>query len=103
MVECTERVVNLTDSEGDQKDVILKYHEGKTCHRGIRETLTKFKRYYWWTNIKDKVTAIINSCEHCRQMEYERKPMKPHIQLTNTQNAPFQEAYMDLLYIEGKY
>lgn len=103
LTECTERVINLTGSEEDQKEVILKYHDGKTCHRGIKETLTKLKRHYWWANMKETVTAIINACETCKRMKYDRKPIKPHIQLTQTQDAPFQEAFMDLLYIEGKY
>lgn len=102
MIECTERVINVTD-ENDQRDIVLKYHEGKTCHRGIRETLTKLRRYYWWSNMKETVSAIINSCEQCRKMKYERKPIKPPIQLTQNQETPFQEAFMDLLFIESKY
>lgn len=103
LIECTERVVNLEDSEDDQREIILKYHEGKTCHRGINETLMKLKRHYWWQNMKDTVTAIINSCEQCKRMKYERKPIKPCIQLTQSQSSPFQEVFMDLLYIDSKY
>jgi hypothetical protein len=103
LIECTERVVNLTDAENDQKKIVLDYHEGKTCHRGIRETLIKIKRHYWWPNMKEMVTAIINSCEQCRKMKYDRKPIKPEIQLTQNKTAPFQEAFIDLLFIEGKY
>lgn len=103
LTECTERTVNLTDSEEDQREVILKYHEGKTCHRGINETLMKLKRHYWWQNMKETVTAIINSCEQCKRMKYERKPIKPCIQLTQSQSSPFQEVFMDLLYIDSKY
>lgn len=36
-------------------------------------------------------------------MKYERKPLKPPIQLTPTQDCPFQEVFIDLLYIENKY
>lgn len=103
MVECTERVVNLSEDESDQRRVIAQYHEGKTCHRGIKETLAKIKRNYFWTNMKETISAYINSCEQCRKMKYERKPIKPPIQLTQTQHAPFQEAFMDLLFIEGHY
>lgn len=102
LIECTERVVNVTD-EHDQRDIVMKYHEGKTCHRGIRETLTKLRRHYWWSNMKETVSAIINSCEQCRKMKYERKPIKPKIQLTHTQFRPFEEVFMDLLYIENNY
>lgn len=102
LVECTERVVNMTD-ETDQRAVVLKYHEGKTCHRGIRETLTRLRRHYWWANMKETVTAIINTCEQCRKMKYDRKPIKPMLQLTQTPFIPFEEVFMDLLYVENKY
>lgn len=36
-------------------------------------------------------------------MKYDRKPIKPHIQLTLTPDLPFQETFMDLSFIEGKY
>lgn len=103
LMECTERVVNLTDSERDQVDIVRKYHEGKTCHRGINETYAQLKRNYWWNNMKETITAIINGCEMCKKMKYERKPIKPPIQLTQTQDAPFEELFMDLLFIEGKH
>ncbi|KAL0860680.1 hypothetical protein ABMA27_010024 [Loxostege sticticalis] len=103
LVECTERIINLTSSENEQVDLIRKYHEGKTCHRGINETYARLRRSYWWNNMKETITAIINGCEQCKKMKYERKPIKPPIQLTQTQDAPFQEIFIDLLFIEGKY
>lgn len=102
LVECTERIVNVTDEE-DMKELVKKYHEGKTCHRGINETLAKLKRAYWWSNMKETISAIINACEQCRKMKYERKPIKPFIQLTQSQDSPFQELFIDLLFIESKY
>ncbi|CAH2228132.1 jg21786 [Pararge aegeria aegeria] len=100
--ECTQRVVFIED-ENEQKAVILKYHEGKTCHRGIKETMTKIKRNYFWHNMQESISAVINSCEPCRKMKYDRNPIKPMLQLTQTQDAPFQEIFIDLFSIEGKY
>lgn len=102
-IECTQRVVLLTDEE-DQKNLIMNYHKGKTCHRGINETYNKLRRHYFWkNNMRDMIAAVISACEECKRMKYERNPIKPHIQLTQTQSIPFQEVFMDLLYIEGKY
>lgn len=100
LYECTERVVHV-EEEGEQKAVVLKYHEGKTCHRGIKETLVRLRRNFYWKNMQETVSAIINSCEACRKMKYDRKPLKPVLQLSQTQDAPFQELFIDLFTIEG--
>lgn len=100
--ECTERVISI-DDESEQKAITLKLHQGKTCHRGIKETLTRIKRYYYWPNMQETVSAILNACELCKQMKYDRNPIKPKLQLTQTQTAPFQEVFIDLFTIEGVY
>lgn len=100
--ECTERVVYVED-EAEQKEIILKCHLGTTCHRGIKETIIRIKRNYYWPNIQEVVAAVLNDCEACKRMKYDRKPIKPVLQLTQTQDAPFQEVFIDLFTIEGKY
>lgn len=100
--ECTERVI-IVDDENEQRAIVNKYHEGKTCHRGIRETLTHLRRTYFWNNMDVTVASIINSCETCRLMKYDRKPIKPKLQLTQTQQRPFEEIFIDLFSVEGKY
>lgn len=102
LFECTERVVYVED-ENEQKAVILKHHEGITCHRGIKETLTHIRRNYYWNNMQETISAVINACEACKKMKYDRKPLKPVLQLTQTQEAPFQEIFIDLFSIESKY
>lgn len=100
--ECTERVVYVED-EQEQRAVVIKLHEGKTCHRGISETIKRIRRNYYWPNLFETVSAIINSCERCKTSKYDRQPIKPLLQLTQTQHAPFQEIFIDLFSIESKY
>lgn len=100
--ECTKRVVSV-DDENEQKLIITKLHEGKTCHRGITETVKRIRRNYYWPNLHETVAAAINSCEKCRMAKYDRKPIKPILQLTETQNAPFQEIFIDIFSIESKH
>lgn len=85
----------MLDDEIDQRYVIENYHNGKTCHRGINETFNKIRRHYYWANMRDTIAAFINSCEECKKMKYDRNPIKPHIQLTQTQNMPFEEVFLD--------
>lgn len=101
LYECTERVISL-ENEKEQRAVVLKHHLGKTCHRGIKETLVSLKRNYYWDNMPETVSAVINACEACRRLKYDRKPIKPFLQLTQTQDAPFQELFIDTFSIEGK-
>lgn len=100
--ECTERVIYVED-EDEQKQIIIKHHEGKTVHRGIKETIARIRRNYYWQNLQETVTAVLNACEVCKKMKYDRKPIKPMLQLTQTQDAPFQELFIDLFTIDGKY
>lgn len=102
ILECTERVVYIED-ENEQRAIVKKYHQGKTCHRGIRETLLHLKRTYFWNNMQLTVASIINACDTCKLMKYDRKPFNPKLQLTQTQTKPFEEIFIDLFSIEGKY
>lgn len=100
--ECTKRVV-FVDDESEQKEIIAKYHTGKTCHRGIKETLVHIKRTFFWHNMEQTISSFINSCETCKRMKYDRKPIKPKLQLTHTQSKPLEEIFIDLFSIEGRY
>ncbi|CAG9137622.1 unnamed protein product [Plutella xylostella] len=53
--------------------------------------------------MRDTVAAILNGCDACQRMKYDRKPIKPVLQLTQTQDAPFQEVFIDLFTIDGIY
>lgn len=99
--ECTQRVVYVEDEE-EQRSIVLKYHVGKNSHRGIKETLVHLRRTFYWNNMDQTVASIINSCELCKKMKYDRKPLKPELQLTQTQIRPFQELFIDTFSIEGK-
>ena len=100
--ECTKRVIFI-DDENDQREIVKKYHEGKTCHRGIRETLCHIKRSYFWHNMEQTISSTINACEICKKMKYDRNPLKPKLQLTPTQNKPLEEIFIDIFSIEGNY
>lgn len=102
LVECTERVVYV-ENEDEQRAIILRYHDGKQCHRGIKETMVRLRRSYYWEKMQETVSAVINACELCKKSKYDRKPIKPVLQLTQTQDAPFQELFIDIFSIEGKY
>lgn len=51
--------------------------------------------------MQDLTSAVINACEACQKINYDRKPIKPIIQLNRT--APFQEIFIDIFTIENRY
>lgn len=91
--EYTERVITI-ENQDEQRSVIVKHHERKTCHRGIKETLVRIRRNYYKDRMQETITAVINACEACQKMKYDRKPIKTILQLTqqtiNSQDSPFQ-------------
>lgn len=100
--QCTKRVIYI-ENEQEQRDVVLKYHVGKNSHRGIKETLVHLRRTFYWNNMDQTVSSIINACELCKKMKYDRKPLKPELQLSQTQIRPFQELFIDTFSIDGKH
>lgn len=49
----------LTEPE---QQIIQYHHKGKTCHRGIRETIILIQKMYCWPTIQYDVTNYINTC-----------------------------------------
>jgi hypothetical protein len=78
IIRCTELLTDVTDTE-EQDKIIQEYHDNQN-HRGINETIQKLKRKYYFPLLKNKVTAIINNCEICQTLKYDRNP--PNIKYT---------------------
>ncbi|CAH2088138.1 unnamed protein product [Euphydryas editha] len=73
LFRCTTRVT-LVENKTEQQEIIKKYHEGKTIHRGIQETYKKIHRNYHWPNMLLTIQAFVNQCNTCLQAKYERNP-----------------------------
>ncbi|EEZ99858.1 Retrovirus-related Pol polyprotein from transposon 412-like Protein [Tribolium castaneum] len=98
---CTKRITLVTNKD-EQQDLIKNHHEGKTNHRGIRETYTKLQRLYYWPKLTLDVSDFINKCEICKKTKYERYPPKIPLKVTPKIDCPFQQLNFDFFTIEGK-
>lgn len=96
----TKRLIDV-QSESEQKDLISKYHESVTNHRGIDETYEKLKRQYYWPNLKISIQKIINNCETCLKAKYERSPLKLKYNITPTSSRPLETLHIDKFTIEN--
>lgn len=100
LFRCLSRVT-LVDNKREQIDLIKKYHEGKTLHRGILETSKRLRKNYHWPNLLASVQKYVNECEVCLKAKYERNPLRPPISLTETPSKPMEHLFMDLYSSDG--
>lgn len=80
----------------EQQELIKRYHEGKSSHRGIQETYKQLHRNYHWPNMLLTIQRFINQCDLCLRAKYERNPLKPPLAVTETPTKPFQHLFIDL-------
>ena len=100
LIRCTTRITTINDTE-EQQQIIENYHQGKTNHRGITETLKHLQRLYYWKNMKKSVSEYINNCNLCKTNKYERNPPNIPMMLTDTSDKPFQHIHADTFTISG--
>ncbi|KAF2897431.1 hypothetical protein ILUMI_08757 [Ignelater luminosus] len=99
--QCTTRI-DVLEEKQDQEEQISIQHEGRTNHRGIDEGLKQLKRHYWWPHMQESVTHFINKCELSNKTKYDRRPIKPIMQLPQTYKKPFEHVQIDTFQIQGK-
>ena len=92
LVVCTILCKDILTPE-NQKELVNKYHD-KT-HNGINETYKQLKNKYFWPNMMNTITEMINSCEVCLQSKYERHPYNPKLQGPLLAKRPFDIVHID--------
>ena len=92
IVVCNSFCKDITTSDA-QKDLVNNYHEQN--HNGINETYKHLKSKYFWPNMMNTITDIINRCETCLQSKYERHPYNPKLQGPLLAKRPFDIVHID--------
>lgn len=83
-----------------QQDIIGKYHDGKTNHRGINECHLALSRKFYWPKMREQIAKFINNCTICGQAKYDRNPIKQRFCIVPPASRPFELVHIDLLTIE---
>lgn len=89
---------DVTDPDS-QKEVVTDYHE--SSHNGINETLNQLKTKFYWPNMKNTITRVINTCELCLQAKYERHPYNPKFSGPLLAKRPFDIIHIDTFSFQG--
>ncbi|CAD7087829.1 unnamed protein product [Hermetia illucens] len=81
-IRSTNRAIDLlTEEQCFEK--ISEIH-GKSNHRGILENYEEIKNKFYYQGIIKVITKYINNCGACNLAKYDRKPVKPEFQLSQT-------------------
>jgi len=100
IIRCKYLLTDVTTTL-EQQSVVTDYHL-KNNHRGIEETLNHLKRTLYFPYMKQKITQIINQCDICQKLKYDRRPPKPIYQKTEIPEVPLQIVHMDIYTINGQ-
>lgn len=100
LIRCTEILSDVTENDA-QDQIITDYHNNNN-HRGINETLLHLKRQYYFPYMKTKITKIINNCESCQVMKYDRNPPKIKYENTETPVKPLDIIHIDVYSINNR-
>ena len=92
-------LTDITETER-QTDIIRKYHEGLTNHRGIDETHKHLMRTNYWPDMRQTIQKFINNCEPCVRAKYERTPLKLKYNVTPTASKPLETLFIDILTLD---
>lgn len=100
-------VVTKTELENvknylNQQEIIRKYHEGKTNHRGITECYLALSKRYYWPKMKESVIEYINECSLCGQAKYDRRPVRQEFQIVPPPTKPFEIVHIDLFTVQNE-
>lgn len=85
-----------------QQDIINKYHDGKTNHRGINETYLTLSHKYYWPKMREHIVKFINECTVCGQAKYDRNPINQQYRIVPPASKPFELVHLDLLTIQSE-
>lgn len=100
LIRCTEVLEDVANIE-DQERIIKEYHQ-KNNHRGINESLSHLKRKIYFPYMKNKITQIINNCDTCALLKYDRSPPKPKFEKPETPTKPLDIIHIDVYTINGQ-
>ena len=53
------------------------YHVTESLHSGIQETYHQIKNNIYYPKLVELIQMVINQCDICQKVKYDRNPIKP--------------------------
>jgi hypothetical protein len=77
--------------------VVEYYHSAfPHTHKGVRDTVHRIRRLFWWNTIRLDVHRYIKACPVCARFRGGRSEAAPPIQGTHPRSGPFATLFIDL-------
>lgn len=97
-IRCSFRAQDLRTEVEAVKQISL-YHVRESLHSGIQETFAAIKNKIYYPKLLELINIVINQCEVCQEVKYDRKPIKPKFYLTETATDINQIVHIDIYII----
>lgn len=68
-----------------------------SAHCGIKKTMQRLRRVYYWPRMIFEVTKFISDCETCKSCKAPNTTLRPPLGTAFISERPFQRIYVDLL------
>lgn len=94
-VRCSYHAADVP-TEDEAYRQIHQYHRNETGHTGITENYEGLKRIIYFPNLKVLVQKYVNNCDICNSAKFDRNPVRPKFQLTETPTDVKQLVHMDI-------
>lgn len=82
-IRCSYRAHELKTETEAVKQISL-YHVRESFHSGIQETYNNIKNKIYYPKLLELIQIVINQCEVCQTVKYDRKPIKPKFEISET-------------------
>jgi len=81
-IKCTLRAQDI-ESETKAVKQISFYHVRESMHSGIQETYNQIKNRIYYPKLLALVQVVINQCDWCKEIKYDRNPIKNKFKKTH--------------------
>lgn len=99
IIRSANRAKEITSEEELHKQLSL-YHTKESMHSGINECYQNLKDKIYYPKLRQHIQLIINNCEKCQQIKYDRKPIKPKFSLTETPKGKNDVIHLDIFHFK---
>lgn len=96
-IRATKRAQEIENEQQCHKQISL-YHTRESLHSGINETYKTLKDKIYYPKLQEHIQLIINNCEKCQEIKYDRKPIKPALAITETPTKKNDIIHLDVFH-----